>query len=276
MKTGYVAITGKPNVGKSTFLNKLLNQKISITSPKPQTTRNQIKAIFSDGEYRLSFIDTPGYHDARNKLDLFLNSEIKSSYKIADVVLLFVDITRPIDDEDRAIIKIIKSYEVANTILVLSKVDRILQSKIDAYTKEVTSLIDVKHTIAISSNTNYNIIDLVNLIKSYISNDDQQLEFTDDDKLHISEIIREQVIFNTKQELPYATAVVINSINYDKDKNMTTIGADIIVEKNSQKPIIIGKGGQMIKKIGTMARKEILEFYDSKVNLQLFVKVQEN
>jgi GTP-binding protein Era len=117
---------------------------------------------------------------------------------------------------------------------------------------------------------------LVNLIKSYINNNDQQLEFTDDDKLHISEIIREQVIFNTKQELPYATAVVINSINYDKDKHMTTIGADIIVEKNSQKPIIIGKGGQMIKKIGTMARKEILDFYDSKVNLQLFVKVQEN
>jgi GTP-binding protein Era len=276
MKTGYVSITGKPNVGKSTFLNKLLNQKISIVSSKPQTTRNQIKAIFSDGEYNISFIDTPGYHDARNKLDLFLNSQVKSSYKVADVVLLFIDTTRPIDDEDKAVIKILQSYEVKYIILVLTKMDIISQPKIDKYTDAIKSLIPVAHALAISTKTNYNIINLINLIKTYITNDDQVLDRTDDDKLQISELIREQVIYNTKQELPYSVAVVVNTIDYEKAKNMTTIKADIIVEKDSQKPIVIGKGGQMIKQIGTMARKEILNIYDSKINLQLFVKVQKD
>lgn len=276
MKTGYVSITGKPNVGKSTFLNKLLNQKISIVSSKPQTTRNQIKAIFSDGQYNISFIDTPGYHDARNKLDLFLNSQIKSSYKTADVVLLFIDTTRPIDDEDKTIIKLLKSYEVKNIILVLTKMDTVSQTKIDKYINEIKNLTDISHSLAISSFTTYNIINLINLIKTYITNDDQTLEQTDDDKLQVGELIREQVIYNTKQELPYSVAVFVHTIDYDKQKNVTTIKADIIVEKESQKPIIIGRGGQMIKQIGTMARKEMLNLYDSKINLQLFVKLQKD
>jgi GTP-binding protein Era len=276
MKTGYVSITGKPNVGKSTFLNKLLNKKVSIVSSKPQTTRNQIKGIFSDGQYNISFIDTPGYHDARNKLDLFLNSQIKSSYKIADVVLLFIDTTRPIDEEDKTIIKILKSYEVENIILVLTKMDTISQTKIDKYTNEIKSLTKISHSLAISSFTTYNIINLINLIKTYITSDNQTLDHTDDDKLQVGDLIREQVIYNTKQELPYSVAVVVESIDYEKQKNMTTIKAAIIVEKESQKPIVIGKGGQMIKQIGTMARKEILNLYDSKINLQLFVKVQKD
>jgi GTP-binding protein Era len=274
MKSGYVAITGKPNVGKSTFLNAVFNRKIAITSPKPQTTRNQIHAIYNEKDTQIRFIDTPGYHKPNFKLDLFLNSQIKSSYSLADVLLLFIDLTRAIDDEDLQVIKFIQEYEISNIILVLTKSDMSSPNKISEYQSKITQLLKVTDVVAISYKRPETIRDLLNKIIKLMPNGKKLTEIYENDNFTISEIIREQVIFNTKQELPYATGVYIESNNYDSFTKTLTIQAIILVEKESQKPIIIGKGGSMIKKIGTMARKELLNIFDSKVNLKLFVKVQ--
>ncbi|MDR3330515.1 MAG: GTPase Era [Mycoplasmataceae bacterium] len=274
MKSGYVAITGKPNVGKSTFLNTILNKKVAITSPKPQTTRNQIHALFNYGDDKIQFVDTPGWHAPNFKLDLFLNSQIKSSYKIADIVLLFIDLSRPIDEEDKQIIKLIKEYEVKNVFLVLTKSDLSNPTKAQSYEQQIKTDIDVVDTFLISSKKQENIKPLLDKIVTVLPNGNKLEQIYENDNFTISEIIREQIIFNTKQELPYATGVYIESNNYDPVVKMLTIQAIILVEKESQKPIVIGKGGSMIKKIGIMARKELLNVFDTKINLKLFVKVQ--
>jgi GTP-binding protein Era len=164
---------------------------------------------------------------------------------------------------------------VSNIILTLTKLDVSNSKKIEEYTTKIKALIEINKTIAISAYQQTNFHQLMQLIKPYLTNKNSDLiDLDDNDKFIISEIIREQVIFNTKQELPYATAVVVEKVDYDKIKTLTTINALIYVEKDSQKPIIIGKGGQMIKKIGTIARNELSKIYDGKINLQLLVKVQ--
>jgi GTP-binding protein Era len=205
---------------------------------------------------------------------LFLNSQIKNSYKIADVVLLFIDLTRPIDDEDKEIIKLLKEYEVEKVILVLTKSDVSSVSKITNYETQIKNDINVLETVVISSKKQSNVDVLLNKIVDILPQGNKLEQLYDNDNFVISEIIREQIIFNTKQELPYATGVYIESNNYDHIAKLLTIQAIILVEKESQKPIVIGKGGSMIKKIGTMARKELLDIFDTKINLKLFVKVQ--
>jgi GTP-binding protein Era len=272
LHTGFVAITGKPNVGKSTLINTLFKKKIAITSYKPQTTRNQIIDTYSDHTSSITFIDTPGYHDAHNKLDMFLNSEIKSSYKVADVVMLLIDLTRKIDEEDLQVIKIIKSYEVKKVLLVLTKSD-LNQKNIEPYKEEIKKLIDYDGVVVISSKTNTNLDEMLIQIKKMIPLTETVLSniaTSDNDDFIIKEIVREQVIFHTKKEVPYATAIVIQEKTYNE--GLLTIMADIVVERDSQKPIIIGAKGSMIKKIGTFARKELLEIFDCKINLKLFVK----
>jgi GTP-binding protein Era len=207
-------------------------------------------------------------------LDLFLNSQIKSSYKIADIVLLFIDLSRPIDEEDKQIIKLIKEYEVKNVFLVLTKSDLSNPTKAQSYEQQIKTDIDVVDTFLISSKKQENIKPLLDKIVTVLPNGNKLEQIYENDNFTISEIIREQIIFNTKQELPYATGVYIESNNYDPVVKMLTIQAIILVEKESQKPIVIGKGGSMIKKIGIMARKELLNVFDTKINLKLFVKVQ--
>lgn len=274
MTSGYVAITGKPNVGKSTLLNTLFNRKVAITSPKPQTTRNQIHAIYEKENLKIEFIDTPGWHEPRFKFDKFLNSEIKSSYKIADVVLLLIDLTRPIDAEDEQVIKTIKDYKNEKVILVLTKSDLSSETKSSEYRSKIANQINLVDTVTISSKKGVGLEELLAVIGKHLPNEDKLLTHVDNENFTISEIIREQVIFNTKQELPYATGVYVELNQYDKFTNTLNIQAVIVVEKESQKPIIIGKNGSMIKKIGTIARKELLKIYDATVHLKLFVKVQ--
>jgi GTP-binding protein Era len=274
MKSGYVAITGKPNVGKSTFLNTLFNKKVSIVSPKPQTTRNKIETLYEQEDVSIVFIDTPGYHEARNKLDQFLNSQIKLSYKMADVVLLLVDLTRPIDEEDVQLIKIINDYQVKDVLLVLTKYDISSERVVNEYVNKIKSLIEIKSYLAISSKNITNINELINKVKTLLPETEHKLSITESDNFLISEIIREQIIFNTKKEIPYSTGVYVELNTYDQHSKLMNINAVIVVEKESQKPIIIGKGGSMIKKIGTNARKELLNYFDCKINLKLFVKVE--
>lgn len=274
MKSGYVAITGKPNVGKSTFLNALLNRKVAIVSPKPQTTRNQIRAIYKNKNTEIAFIDTPGWHEPNNKLDMYLNSQIKASYKQSEVTLLLIDLTRKIDEEDLKVIHILKEYKVQNVIVLLTKFDLSSERVVNEYQIQLNKLLNIKDFVNVSSKKLINLDKTIEVIAKYLKDDSTSLEVTDNDNFIIAEAIREQVIYNTKQELPYATGVIIELNVYDEKTKTMNINATIVVEKESQKPIIIGRGGSMIKKIGANARKELLSVFDTKINLKLFVKVQ--
>lgn len=272
IKTGTVVITGKPNVGKSTLINTIANKLIAITSPKPQTTRNKIKFTYNDDKNKIAFIDTPGYHIPNNKLDMFLNSEIKNAYKLADIALLVIDLTREIDQEDIEVINIIKSYNVKKVILVLNKIDVAKQDIDQKYEAKVKELIEISQVIKICANKIESVKEVIDTIHNHLDDNNDLVEDVEiADNFFISEIIREQIIFNFKQEVPYATCIAIRKKNYDPNTNVFEIYADIVVEKESQKPIIIGAKGQMIKKIGTKSREKLLEFYDCKIVLHLFV-----
>jgi GTP-binding protein Era len=279
MLHGVVVITGKPNVGKSTFINNLLNKKIVITSPKPQTTRDAIGVLYRDEKRIVEFIDTPGYHIPHNKLDIHLNTQIINSYKRAEASLLFIDLTRPIDNEDEDVIKNLQKIKIKNIIIIFTKYDLSSDNKVETYKQKLATYGNFGEYIVISNKTKFQYDLLLSTLDKYLTNVNGETLPTASpltDNFTISEIVREQVIFNTKQELPYSTAVIIDSNIYDKASNVLTIHASIIVEKESQKPIIIGAKGSMIKKIGTIARKELLKIFNCAIVLKLFVKVEKD
>ncbi len=271
-----VTIVGSPNAGKSTLLNAILKSKVAITSYKPQTTRNQIQAVYEDEKLKITFIDTPGYHTVRNKLDLFLNSEIKASFKRSDIVLFLVDSTAKIGEEEIKLAKIISGYNPSKTVIIFTKKDVTKNCKIDDKLKQL----DFDNHVMTKYMTSKDPNDVAELLKNiYDLIDDSMVSILANEKgddFFISEIIREQLLLNMKKEVPHSTAVIIEGKEFDKEKNMFTINAAIIVEKESQKPIIIGAKGQMIKKIGTNSRMELLKVFDCKINLKLFVKVEKN
>ena len=271
---GTVVITGKPNVGKSTLINQIAKKEVAIISQKPQTTRNQINYVYATEKKEIAFVDTPGFHFSRNKLDNYLNSQIKNAYKYANIALLLIDLTREINDEDLEVIKMVKSFNIDNIILVFNKIDACEKQTIDEYKQKVQELIKVNDVIEISALKNTNTDILIDTISKYLINDPIILKETDSDNFIISEIIREQIIKNFYQEIPYATCVCIKKKNYDKTTNVFEVYADIVTEKESQKPIIIGRGGRMIKRIGTDARHKLHEYYDCKIVLNLFVVVK--
>ena len=271
---GTVVITGKPNVGKSTLFNQIAKKEVAIISQKPQTTRNQINYVYATEKKEIAFVDTPGFHFSRNKLDNYLNSQIKNAYKYANIALLLIDLTREINDEDLEVIKMVKSFNIDNIILVFNKIDACEKQTIDEYKQKVQELIKVNDVIEISALKNTNTDILIDTISKYLINDPIILKETDSDNFIISEIIREQIIKNFYQEIPYATCVCIKKKNYDKITNVFEVYADIVTEKESQKPIIIGRGGRMIKRIGTDARHKLHEYYDCKIVLNLFVVVK--
>ena len=271
---GTVVITGKPNVGKSTLINQIAKKEVAIISQKPQTTRNQINYVYATEEKEIAFVDTPGFHFSRNKLDNYLNSQIKNAYKYANIALLLIDLTREINDEDLKVIKMVKSFNIDNIVLVFNKIDACEKQTIDEYKQKVQELIKVNDVIEISALKNLNTDILIDTISKYLINDPIILKETDSDNFIISEIIREQIIKNFYQEIPYATCVCIKKKNYDKTTNVFEVYADIVTEKESQKPIIIGRGGRMIKRIGTDARHKLHEYYDCKIVLNLFVVVK--
>ena len=271
---GTVVITGKPNVGKSTLFNQIAKKEVAIISQKPQTTRNQINYVYATEDKEIAFVDTPGFHFSRNKLDNYLNSQIKNAYKYANIALLLIDLTREINDEDLEVIKMVKSFNIDNVILVFNKIDACEKQSIDEYKQKVQELIKVNDVIEISALKNINTDILIDTISKYLTNDPIILKETDSDNFIISEIIREQIIKNFYQEIPYATCVCIKKKNYDKATNVFEVYADIVTEKESQKPIIIGRGGRMIKRIGTDARHKLHEYYNCKIILNLFVVVK--
>ena len=270
-----VAIVGLPNAGKSTFLNKVMKQKVAIVSYKPQTTRNQIKSIYEDDRIRICFTDTPGFHQPKNKLDSFLNSQVKQTFKQSDIVLLLIDASRDDVEGNKILIDVIDSYKVKDLIVVFTHKDLVkdikLEDKLNLY-----GLINVKHKMLIDNNSVQDVNNLVSFIYDLAPQDGyfEPTEMTDD--FLIQEIIREKALFCLKQEVPHSLAVNVDSKTFDKEQNLFTINCSLIVEKESQKPIVIGAGGKMIKLIGSQARQELVKFFDCRIMLKLFVKVKED
>ncbi len=278
-KSGFVAIVGRPNVGKSTLLNNFLGLKMAIVTPKAQTTRNKIQGIYTTDTEQIIFIDTPGIHKAKNELGNVMNEFAYESFDGADLILMLVDGTSPLGEGDKFIIEQLSKVKVP-VYLVINKVDLVkneetLKDNIQTY-KEAYPF---KGGITISASEGFNveklkkmIIDVLPLGPKYYPADqllDKSVRFV------VSEIIREKILLLTKEEVPHSVAVTVESFKpNNKNEDMIDIRADIIVERPSQKKIIIGKNGEMIKKIGTLSRIDIVKFLDKKVYLDLFVKVE--
>lgn len=278
-KSGFVSVIGRPNVGKSTLLNRLLGEKISIISNKPQTTRDQIKMIYNDDESQIIFVDTPGMQNPRNKLGDYMLNISKESVVDADLILYIVDASPYIGARDTDIINFLKTLDLP-VILAINKVDTVEKGKILELISLYKDLDFISEIIPISASMGDNISQLLNTIKEYLPQGPKYYPedyITDkSERFIISEIIREKALTNLREEVPHGIGVIVDSVKDSKDGNSFNIGATIYTERDSHKGIILGKGGTMIKKIRLEATEDLEKFLDKKVNLDLWVKVEKN
>lgn len=276
MKSGFIALVGRPNVGKSTLLNAIMGRKIAITSDKPQTTRNIIQGIYTDDDSQMIFIDTPGIHKPKNRLGKILNKEAYISMDDVDIILFLVDITENLGKGDKFIIDLFKNTSKP-VILVINKIDRLPKSEILHKIEEYKDLYNFDEIVPVSAVKGDNIDRLISVLKGKLTDN---IKYYEDDvvtnvsnSFMISEIIREKILELTHEEVPHSVNVVTEDISYDK--NVVNIKAMIVIDRENLKRIIIGKQGTMIKEIGRRARIEIEELLGKKVYLELFVKVIE-
>ena len=276
MKSGFIALVGRPNVGKSTLLNAIIGRKIAITSDKPQTTRNIIQGIYTDNDSQMIFIDTPGIHKPKNRLGKILNKEAYISMDDVDIILFLVDITENLGKGDKFIIDLFKNTSKP-VILVINKIDRLPKSEILHKIEEYKDLYDFDEIVPVSAVKGDNIDRLISVLKGKLTDN---IKYYEDDvvtnvsnSFMISEIIREKILELTHEEVPHSVNVVTEDISYDK--NVVNIKAMIVIDRENLKRIIIGKQGTMIKEIGRRSRIEIEELLGKKVYLELFVKVIE-
>lgn len=279
-RTGFVAIVGRPNVGKSTLLNTIIGQKIVIATDKAQTTRKRIKGIFTNNEGQIIFIDTPGIHKPLDKLGEFLVDEAKCSIPDADLILFLVDVSEPAGAGDKWIVENLLKKTETPVIIVLNKVDK-LKDPIKKEQNILTykTLFDTNlPTARVSAQTGRNIDTLISTILRKLPEGEpvySEDDLTDETMRSIAqEIIREKILLNTKDEIPHSVAVIIEK--YEEKEDIDRIFAKIHVEHESQKGIMIGKKGQMLKKIGTQARLELEKMLEKKVYLELNVKVSKD
>lgn len=277
MKSGTISIVGRPNVGKSTLLNQILNKKIAITSNKAQTTRNIILGVYNDNDSQIVIVDTPGIHKPKHKLGNLLNKKAYTMTNDVDLILFIVDIEKGIGKGDKFILDRLKE-EDKKVILLLNKIDRInkfdLLKKID----EVKDLYNFEEIIPVSALKGLNIEELIKTIKKYLPNDfcyyDKDFVTNQPKSLIITERVREKILKLTNDEVPHSVTCVLETFS-ESDKLME-IGVLIIVDRDNLKKIIIGKNGQMLKAIGTEARLDLEEYFGKKIYLELFVKTIKN
>ena len=275
MKSGFVSFIGRPNVGKSTLLNSILNKKVVITSNKPQTTRNLIQGIYNEDDTQIIFIDTPGIHKAHNKLGRALNKQAYFTINDVDIIIMVVDITEKVGSGDKFVIDILKNIENKPVFLVINKIDKLPREEILSKIEEYMSLYNFTEVIPVSARKKDNIDRLIEVIKKYLPDN---IKYFDSDTVTnsspefiISELIREKVLELTDEEVPHSVTCIVDEL-YEEEK-IINIGASIIVDRENLKKIIIGKNGNMIKEIGIRARKDIEEYFGKQVYLDLFVKV---
>ena len=274
MRSGFVAIVGRPNVGKSTLINNIVGKKIAITSNKPQTTRNTIQGVYNEEDTQIIFVDTPGIHKPNHKLGDYLNRQAYSSAYDVDVIVWIVDINEELGRGDMFVLDKIKNADKP-IILVLNKIDKMPKEDILAKIDEFKDLHDFKEIVPLSAMKNDNVNSLIKAIKKYLTDDIKYYEdnmFTNKPlTFMISEIVREKAFLLTKEEVPHSLTCIVENIEHKK--NNYHIDVSIIVDRDSLKKIIIGKQGAMIKEIGIKSRKELETFLNSKVYLELYVKV---
>lgn len=276
--SGFVAIIGRPNVGKSTFLNYVIGQKIAIMSDKPQTTRNKIQGIYTTDDSQIIFIDTPGIHKPQSKLGDFMVDSALLTLNEVDAVLFMVNATQKRGKGDDFIIKRLQNVKKP-IYLVINKIDQIHPNDILPIVDDYRHALDFQEVYPISALKGNNVFELVDNLVTDLPEGPQfypEDEVTDHpERFIISELIREKVNQLTREEIPHSVAVVTERVKRENEQKIQ-VSASIIVERNSQKGIIIGKGGKMLKRIGTLARKDIETLLGDKVYLELWVKVQEN
>lgn len=278
-KSGFVSVIGRPNVGKSTLLNGVIGQKISIISNKPQTTRNKIQLVYTEDNFQIVFLDTPGIQMPKNKLGEYMLKISKSTLQEVDVVAFVVDESMSIGSMDSYIIEDLKDISTP-IVLVINKIDKLTQDEVFQLIDKYDKMNLFKEIVPISALNNTNLDRLIHVLESMLPEGPQYFPedmITDQpEKFVISELIREKALINLEEEIPHGIFVTIDSFKEREDKNMIDVFATIICEKKSHKGIVIGKGGKMLKEIGQSARKDIENLLDSKVNLQLWVKVEPN
>lgn len=278
---GVVALLGRPNAGKSTLLNRILGQKVSIVSSKPQTTRNRIVGILNEKRGQIAFLDTPGIHRPLHKLNVRMMDHVRSTFGEADVIALLIDAGEPFGKGDEFVINLLREQKPKNPkvkwIALLNKIDRVKKQKLLPLMARYGSLGLFDEIVPISALNGDGVAELVDLLFGMVKPGEAVYPAEDyttqPERFFAAEIIREKVLQHTSEELPYTTAVSLDRFEDDEEKNLIRIWATIFVERESQKPIVIGKNGQMIKRIGTEARLDLESILGAKVFLDLHVTV---
>ncbi|MDN4607049.1 GTPase Era [Sporosarcina highlanderae] len=279
LKSGFISIIGRPNVGKSTFLNRVVGQKIAIMSDKPQTTRNKVQGVVTTDESQLIFIDTPGIHKPKHKLGDFMVKSARNTLKEVDVIMFMVNANEPIGGGDRFIIDLLENTKTP-VFLIINKIDLVHPDDLLATITSYTEVYDFAEVVPLSALNGNNVERLMETLTKYLPEgpkyypDDQVTDHPE--RFIISELIREKVLHLTREEIPHSVAVVIEKIERDEARGLVDVAATIIVERDSQKGIVIGKKGSLLKEIGTKARHDIEMLLGSKVFLELWVKVQKD
>lgn len=276
MHSGFVSFVGRPNVGKSTLINQIVGTKIAIISDKQGTTRNIIQGVYNDDDTQIVFVDTPGIHKPTHKLGQILNKGAYYSIEDVDIVCLLIDAKAGLGKGDKYVIERLKNINKP-VILVINKIDGLSKDEIFLKINEYKDLCDFADIVPISALKNKNIDELIKVIKHYLPDN---IKYFSDSMITnrsmqfmIAETVREKILWLTKEEVPHSVTCVVEKIIKDKDKNIINVA--IIVDRDSLKKIIIGKGGSMIKKIGTLAREDLEKILGTKVYLELYVKTIE-
>ena len=279
-KTAFVALVGRPNVGKSTLLNNIIGEKVSIVSDKPQTTRNRITGVITKDETQLIFLDTPGWHKAKNRLGDYMIKQVKDSLSGIELAVLLTEPTGGIRPEERELMENITLRNIP-VILVINKIDSLDQKelmipKIQAFSSDY----DIDEVIPLSAKTGEGVDILMEKIATYAKPGPHYFDkddYTDQpERVLVAEIIREKLLLNLRDELPHGIAIDIELMKERPEKDLIDINATIICERDTHKGMIIGKHGTMLKKVGSEARKDMENLLDCKVNLQCWVKVKKD
>ena len=278
-KSGFIGIIGKPNAGKSTLMNFMVGEKVAITTRKPQTTRNRIMGIKNTEVGQFIFLDTPGIHKAKTPLNRQMVSAAMSVFSDVNMLLLLVDAGTPIGEDDNFIVELLKKTKLP-VVLVINKIDLIDKEKLLLLIDNIKNIYTFKEIVPICALKGFNVDRLLDIIWNILPEGPQYFPgdmITDrSERFLAAEIIREKITILTHKEVPYSTAVIVESFKENEAKGLIHIQAAINVEKDSQKGIIIGKRGGMLKKIGTAARLEMEKFFSTRIYLELFVKVQKD
>lgn len=277
MRSGYVAVVGRANAGKSTLINVLVGEKVAIVSPKPQTTRDRILGVLTTEDYQIAFIDTPGIYKADNMLNSVMQKTTTDSVADVDLVLFVLDAHDGISETDKALIKKYTSLKIP-TVLALTKIDIMPESLLIAELKELAN--ENAEIVPVSARKNRNIKELLKVISARLPEGDklfeQDIVSDRSEKFMVGEIMREKILLKFEKEIPHGIAVIINKFALREDGKVYEVNLDIVCEKPNHKAILIGKGGKAIKEVSSFARADMEKFLGRKVFLTTYVKIKED